>query len=216
MRTDGEIIEEFDVRSSVHRAPRRPWLLDGASAEAHAARRALWYAWRVDDASPPPSGSLGGQTTLERLRKRRQDERAVIVEEQPRLKYQAKELDLAQAARRLGAEWLVSGVRDVALGLAPMPVRETDPDTGEERLRPASGTPTASDRLKAYSMIKVWGWGKEIERVALDATITPGAGPLAIDSLSTDDMVAMLDMARAARGALPELPPISEADKVMP
>jgi hypothetical protein len=152
---------------------------------------------------------LGGQTTLERLRKRRQDERAVIVEEQPRLKYKALELDLAQAARRLGAEWLVSGVRDVALGLAPLPVRETDPDTGEERLRPASGTPMASDRLRAYSMIKVWGWGKEIERVSV-ATITPGAGPLAIDSLSTDDMVAMLDMARAARGALPELPPMRE------
>lgn len=154
----------------------------------------------------PAVGVSSGQSTLDRLRKRREAERAEVIEDRPSLKYQARELDLAAEARRLGAGWLVAGVRDVALGLAPMPVRETDPDTGEERLRPATGMPTASDRLKAYSMIKVWGWGKEIERVSVDATVTPGAGPLAIDSLSADDMVAMLDMARAARGTLAELP----------
>jgi hypothetical protein len=153
---------------------------------------------------------LDGQTTLERLRKRRLEAQGEVLTERPALAgpSRVKPLELAVAVRqatRAGA-FLVEALMEVAQGLAPMPVKATDPDTGEEVIRPGFGQPTASDRVRAVGMLKVWGWGKEVEHVQVETTAVAGAGSFDLERLSITDMQAFLDISRRARGAIAALP----------
>jgi hypothetical protein len=112
--------------------------------------------------------------------------------------------DLSAMAREAtdGGVSVVETLVEVMAGLEPLPVRDTDKETGEVIIRRSKATPTAADRVQAAKILKTCIWGRDPTVVEVHQGSSEQAA-FDISRLTPAQVRAYLEIRRAARGELP-------------
>ncbi len=101
-------------------------------------------------------------------------------------------------------ELILEALLETLTGVAPLPVRDIDPETGEVRVRAQGGAPTAADRIAAAKLLSDRGWGRAPQTVEILGLPQSGdAAAFDISRLTPAQVRAYLEIRRCARGELP-------------